>query len=125
MRKAGWEMWEDKTLEEWPENDYWLFCGNLGNEVNDDVLASSFRKAFPNGFLMAWVVRNKVTGKSKGFGFVSFSNQDDYVRAYKTMQGKYVGNWPVLLKAGKWKEKSMSGGKYSQTEARFKKHARK
>ena len=52
-RTAAGEVWEDKTLEDWPENDYRLFCGNLGNEVNDEVLASAFRKSFPNGFLMA------------------------------------------------------------------------
>ena len=26
--------WEDKSLEEWPENDYRLFVGDLGNEVH-------------------------------------------------------------------------------------------
>jgi hypothetical protein len=35
MRKAAGEVWEDKTMEDWPENDYRIFCGNLGNEVND------------------------------------------------------------------------------------------
>jgi hypothetical protein len=31
------EVWEDETMENWPENDFRIFCGNLGNEVTDEV----------------------------------------------------------------------------------------
>lgn len=31
LRKVAGEVWEDKTMEEWPENDFRIFCGNLGN----------------------------------------------------------------------------------------------
>ena len=31
-------------MEDWPENDFRIFCGNLGNEVSDEMLALSFRK---------------------------------------------------------------------------------
>ncbi|KAJ6434214.1 hypothetical protein OIU84_017837 [Salix udensis] len=41
------QTWEDPTLAEWPENDYRLFCGDLGNEVNDDVLSKAFSR-FPS-----------------------------------------------------------------------------
>jgi len=64
LRKAGGEVWEDPTLDEWPENDYRLFCGDLGNEVTDEVLSNGFRKY--NSFLKARVIRDKRTGKSKG-----------------------------------------------------------
>lgn len=37
-------IWEDPTLEDWPENDFRLFVGNLGNEVSDELLANSFKK---------------------------------------------------------------------------------
>jgi hypothetical protein len=70
-RRAAGQSWEDPTLTEWPENDYRLFCGDLGNEVNDDVLSKAFSR-FPS-FNMARVVRDKRTGKTKGYGFVSFS----------------------------------------------------
>lgn len=36
--------WEDPTLMEWPENDYRLFCGDLGNEITDDLLTRTFSK---------------------------------------------------------------------------------
>ncbi|KAK4371462.1 hypothetical protein RND71_010937 [Anisodus tanguticus] len=103
-RKAAGQSWEDSTLAEWPENDYRLFCGDLGNEVNDDVLSKAFSR-FPT-FNMAKVVRDKRTGKTKGYGFVSFSNPLDLAAALKEMSGKYVGNRPIKLRKSKWEERT-------------------
>uniref|UniRef100_A0A5B7AWH2 Putative RNA-binding protein 42 n=1 Tax=Davidia involucrata TaxID=16924 RepID=A0A5B7AWH2_DAVIN len=103
-RKAAGQTWEDPTLAEWPENDYRLFCGDLGNEVNDDVLSKAFSR-FPS-FNMAKVVRDKRTGKTKGYGFVSFANLSDLAAALKEMNGKYVGNRPIKLRKSNWKERT-------------------
>ncbi|GAV82987.1 RRM_1 domain-containing protein [Cephalotus follicularis] len=103
-RKAAGQTWEDPTLAEWPENDYRVFCGDLGNEVNDDVLSKAFAR-FPS-FNMARVVRDKRTGKTKGYGFVSFSNPSDLAAAMKEMNGKYVGNRPIKLRKSNWKERT-------------------
>ncbi|MCD7463753.1 hypothetical protein HAX54_051322 [Datura stramonium] len=102
-RKAAGQSWEDPTLAEWPENDHRLFCGDLGNEVNDDVLSKAFSR-FPT-FNMAKVVRDKRTGKTKGYGFVSFTNPLDLAAALKEMNGKYVGNRPIKLRKSKWQER--------------------
>ncbi|CAA3027113.1 RNA-binding 42-like [Olea europaea subsp. europaea] len=91
-------------LAEWPENDYRLFCGDLGNEVNDDVLSKAFAR-FPS-FNMARVVRDKWTGKTKGYGFVSFSNPADLAAALKEMNGNYVGNRPIKLRKSTWRERT-------------------
>ena len=72
LRKAAGKTWEDATLEEWPDNDYRIFVGDLGNEVSDENLANAFKK-YPS-FVKARVVKDKVTLKSKGFGFVSIMN---------------------------------------------------
>ncbi|XP_048614527.1 RNA-binding protein 42-like [Brassica napus] len=103
-RKAAGQSWEDPTLAEWPENDYRLFCGDLGNEVNDDVLSKAFTR-FPT-FNMAKVIRDKRTGKTKGYGFVSFLNPADLAAALKEMNGKYVGNRPIKLRKSSWKERT-------------------
>ncbi|XP_019191828.1 PREDICTED: RNA-binding protein 42-like isoform X2 [Ipomoea nil] len=120
-RKAAGQTWEDPTLADWPENDHRLFCGDLGNEVNDDVLSKAFSR-FPS-FNMArmfvssaWspqmsraissqVVRDKRTGKTKGYGFVSFSNPSDLAAALKEMNGKYVGNRPIKLRKSRWQDR--------------------
>ncbi|KAF9607864.1 hypothetical protein IFM89_003568 [Coptis chinensis] len=105
-RKAAGQTWEDPTLAEWPENDYRLFCGDLGNEVNDEVLSKAFSR-FPN-FNMARVVRDKRTGKTRGYGFVSFSTPADLAAALKEMNGKYVGNRPIKLRKSTWRERTDS-----------------
>eukprot|EP01018_Ginkgo_biloba_P034144 Gb_28027 [translate_table: standard] len=102
-RKAAGQSWEDPTLADWPENDYRLFCGDLGNEVNDEVLTKAFSRFAC--FNMARVVRDKRTGKTRGYGFVSFSNPSDLALALKEMNGKYVGNRPIKLRKSNWKER--------------------
>ena len=67
-------------------DDFRIFCGDLGNEVNDDILARAFSR-FPS-FLKAKVIRDKRTGKTKGYGFVSFKDPSDYVRAMREMNGE-------------------------------------
>ncbi|XP_047323662.1 RNA-binding protein 42 [Impatiens glandulifera] len=118
-RKAAGQNWEDPTLSEWPENDYRLFCGDLGNEVNDDVLSKAFSR-FPS-FNMARVVRDKRTGKTKGYGFVSFSNPSDLAGALKEMNGKYVGNRPIKLRKSNWKERTDSDALERQKHHTYKK----
>ncbi|KAJ6799237.1 RNA-binding protein 42 [Iris pallida] len=103
-RKAAGQSWEDPTLAEWPENDFRIFCGDLGNEVNDDVLTKAFSR-FPS-FNMARVVRDKRTGKTRGYGFVSFANPLDLAAALKEMNGKYVGNRPIKLRKSNWKDRT-------------------
>ncbi|XP_043692015.1 RNA-binding protein 42-like [Telopea speciosissima] len=103
-RKAAGQSWEDPTLADWPENDFRLFCGDLGNEVNDEVLSKAFSR-FPS-FNMAKVVRDKRTGKTRGYGFVSFANPLDLAAAMKEMNGKYVGNRPIKLRKSSWKDRT-------------------
>ncbi|KAK4467324.1 hypothetical protein MN116_008938 [Schistosoma mekongi] len=86
IRTAAGATWEDPTLVEWDPNDFRLFCGDLGNEVTDDTLARAFNR-YPS-FQKAKVVRDKRTSKSRGYGFVSFSDPGDFTRAMREMNGK-------------------------------------
>jgi len=43
-RFCAGKAWEDKTLAEWPDDDFRIFVGDLGNETNDDVLAHAFAR---------------------------------------------------------------------------------
>ncbi|PFH52775.1 hypothetical protein AMATHDRAFT_139126 [Amanita thiersii Skay4041] len=95
LRKGGGKVWEDQTLLEWNPSWFRLFVGDLSNDVSDDVLASAFGK-YPS-FQKARVIRDRLSGKAK-YGFVAFSDPEDFLRAWKEMDGKYVGNRPVKLK---------------------------
>jgi RNA recognition motif-containing protein len=120
LRKAAGEVWEDPTLDDWPENDFRVFCGDLGNEVTDEILANAFRK-YPS-FLKARVIRNKRTSKARGYGFISFSNSDDYIKAMREMNGKYVGNRPIRMKRSTWKDRSIINKKSKVDVVKFKKN---
>lgn len=83
---AGGQVWEDSSLSDWDGDDFRIFCGDLGNDVNDELLTRTFNKF--SSFQRAKVIRDKRTGKSKGFGFVSFKEPQDFIKAMKEMDGK-------------------------------------
>nr|XP_057909033.1 RNA-binding protein 42 [Doryrhamphus excisus] len=114
IRTAAGTSWEDPSLLDWETDDFRIFCGDLGNEVNDDILARAFSR-YPS-FLKAKVVRDKRTGKTKGYGFVSFKDPNDYVRAMREMNGKYVGSRPIKLRKSMWKDRNMEVVRKKQRE---------
>lgn len=67
-------------------DDFRIFCGDLGNDVTDEMLVRVFGK-YPS-FQKAKVVRDKRTNKTKGFGFVSFKDPQDFIKAMKEMNGE-------------------------------------
>lgn len=100
LRAAGGEIWNDTTLLNWDPgfsimmcssmsysllDDYRIFCGDLGKEVTDEMLSAAFRKY--HSFLRASVIRDRRSLKTKGYGFVSFKDVNDYVKAFKEMNG--------------------------------------
>jgi len=96
IRHGGGKTWQDPSLLEWDPTHPRLFVGNLAGEVTDESLLKAFSKY--TSVQKARVVRDKRTTKSKGYGFVSFSSTDDFFKAAKEMQGKYIGSHPVTVK---------------------------
>lgn len=88
-------MWEDHSLSDWGDDDFRIFCGDLGNDVNDELLTRTFNKYA--SFVRAKVIRDKRTGKSKGFGFISFKEPADFIRAMKEMDGKFLRLFLIYL----------------------------
>lgn len=109
IRAAGGTTWEDSTLADWDHDDYRVFIGDLGNDVTDELLKSTFEKY--SSFLRAKVVRENRTQKSKGYGFISFKEPQDYARAIKDWDGKYLGSRPVKLRKSNWKDRSIEARK--------------
>ncbi|KAL3886315.1 hypothetical protein ACJMK2_026318 [Sinanodonta woodiana] len=105
IRTAAGTTWEDPTLNEWDQDDFRLFCGDLGNEATDELLTRAFAK-YPS-FIKAKVVRDKRSNKTRGYGFVSFKDPNDFARAMREMNGKYVGNRPIKLRKSSWKDRNI------------------
>jgi len=105
IRSAGGTTWEDPSLAEWDPDDYRVFVGDLGNDVTDELLTTTFER-YPS-FVKAKVVRDKRTSKSKGYGFVSFREANDYAKAIKEWDGKYLGHRPIKLRKSVWKDRSL------------------
>ncbi|KAF8561849.1 hypothetical protein P879_04001 [Paragonimus westermani] len=114
IRVAAGMTWVDPTLADWDPNDFRIFCGDLGNEVSDDTLARAFNR-YPS-FQKARVVRDKRTNKSRGYGFVSFSDPADFMRAMREMNGKYVGNRPIKLKRSDWRSRQLETHRKKEKE---------
>ncbi|KAK4101639.1 RNA-binding domain-containing protein [Parathielavia hyrcaniae] len=98
-REGGGKKWQDDSLLEWDPSHLRLFVGNLAGETTDDSLLKAFARW--RSVQRAKVVRDKRTTKSKGFGFVSFSDPEDFFQAAKEMNGKYIQSHPVVVRKAK------------------------
>jgi RNA recognition motif-containing protein len=64
-----------------------LFVGNLPHSVTDSALSDFVANA---GFQVgsAVVIRDKLTGQSRGFGFVELAEGEDFQRAIEGLNGQ-------------------------------------
>jgi hypothetical protein len=70
---------------------WFVFCGSQVSSWGCLVLDVQFSCKRHKLLMQRWsfqVVRDKRTGKTKGFGFVSFANPSDLALAFKEMNGK-------------------------------------
>ena len=63
-----------------------LYVGGLPYSVTDDVLKQSFSQA--GTVVSATVIMDKFTNRSKGFGFVEMSTDDEKNKAIEMFNGK-------------------------------------
>ena len=63
-----------------------LYVGNLSYDTNDEGLKEAFGKA--GEVAEARVITDRMSGRSKGFGFVEFVNEDDAKKAIDMWDGK-------------------------------------
>ncbi len=65
-----------------------IFAGNLSNDMTDDELREEF-EAFGN-VASATIIRDKFTGKSRGFGFVEMPEKEEAEAAIDALNEKEV-----------------------------------
>lgn len=63
-----------------------LFIGSLAYATTDDTLKAHFEAIGP--VVSARVITDRESGRSKGFGFVEFENDEDNQKAVDQLDGK-------------------------------------
>lgn len=57
-------------------------------------------------------------GKTKGFGFVSFLDPMDCIKAIREQNGKYLGSRPMTIKRSDWKDRDIKEVKKKDNKKR-------
>ena len=83
-----------------------LFVGNLPFATTDDQLREMFARFGPCD--SATVVTDRVSGRSRGFGFVEMASEDDASRAVSELDGSDYGGRKLTVSAAH--ERSAGGG---------------
>jgi cold-inducible RNA-binding protein len=78
-----------------------LFVGSLSWGVNDDQLRDFF--AAVGEVVSARVITDRETGRSRGFGFVEMSNDDEAKAAIDQLNGKELDGRPITVNAAREK----------------------
>jgi cold-inducible RNA-binding protein len=81
---------------------YKLFVGGLPFATTDDELAEAFSQF--GTVASAKVITDRETGRSKGFGFVEFENDDEGKAAEAGMNGKEIGGRTVTVNEARPRE---------------------
>lgn len=72
-----------------------LFVGSLAYTATDDDLAAFFASA--GTVVSAKVIMDRDTNRSKGFGFVEMSSDEEAKAAIDTLNGKELSGRPVAI----------------------------
>lgn len=79
-----------------------LYVKNLSEEVNDEILRKEFSKY--GQITSAKVMRDEITGLSKGFGFVCFTLPEDATEAVLKMNGHKILSKEIYVALAQRKE---------------------
>ena len=85
-----------------------LYVGGLPYSTTDAELKDAFMQA--GDVASATVIMDKMIGRSKGFGFVEMSNDDDAQKAIDTFNGKDFGGRSLTVNEARPLEPRAPGG---------------
>ncbi len=85
-----------------------LFVGSLPYSVNDQQLAEIFAEA--GTVVSARVIINREDNRSKGFGFVEMSTEEEAKKAIDTINGKEIEGRTITVNEARPQEDRPRGG---------------
>ncbi|CAM0151657.1 unnamed protein product [Urochloa decumbens] len=77
-------------------SEYAIFVGDLAYDVTEYMLHHLFKTRYPS-VKSAKVILDKLTGRSKGYGFVRFGDANEHVQAMTEMNGAYCSTRPMRI----------------------------
>ena len=92
-----------------------LFIGSLAYATTDDTLKAFFEAI--GEVSSARVITDRDSGRSKGFGFVEFVNEEDNQKAVDQLDGKELDGRPINVSLARPKEdrpRTNDGGSFRQ-----------
>jgi len=85
-----------------------LFVGGLSNETTDTTLKETFARA--GTVESATIIIDKFSGRSKGFGFVEMSSEEEAQKAIEMFNGKEIDGRNVTVNEARPLESRPRGG---------------
>ncbi|KAK3143660.1 hypothetical protein QOZ80_4AG0303250 [Eleusine coracana subsp. coracana] len=91
------------------DDTYTIFVGDLAADVTDYLLQETFRVHYPS-VKGAKVVTDKLTMRSKGYGFVKFGDPTGQARAMTEMNGMLCSSRPMRIGPANWSSSRKTTG---------------
>ncbi|KAH9741277.1 trna selenocysteine 1-associated protein 1-related [Citrus sinensis] len=104
----------EKRPDAGPEHS--IFVGDLAPDVTDYLLQETFRSQYPS-VRGAKVVTDPNTGRSKGYGFVKFLDENERNRAMTEMNGVFCSTRPMRISAATPKKTTGFQQQYAAVKA--------
>ncbi|CAN1307348.1 Polyadenylate-binding protein RBP47B [Linum perenne] len=109
--RLNWATFAGERRQE-PNTDLSIFVGDLAADVTDSMLQETFAGKYPS-VKGAKVVIDSNTGRTKGYGFVRFGDENERSRAMVEMNGVYCSTRPMRIGVATPKKASPYQQQYS------------
>jgi len=86
-----------------------LYVGNMNYDTNEEQLRSMFAEA--GNVVSVDVIKDRDTGRPKGFAFIAMGSQEDANKAISMFNGKEVGGRQLTVNPARPREERPSGGR--------------
>ena len=73
-----------------------LYIGNLSYQLKEDELRAVFAEV--GNVVSVTIIKDRVSGQSRGFGFVEMATEDDAKNAIATLKGRPVNIGPLVVR---------------------------
>ena len=85
-----------------------LYVGNLNFDLVDEELENAFSQF--GEIVSTVIIKDRVSGRSKGFGFVEYVQEADAQKAKEAMDGKVLSGRPLRVNEAREPRNRRSGG---------------